>query len=153
MLNREIIDAYRIIQAKNSDNEEKYFFEESENLIEFIIYLYASSLINQHLCIIGPPGIGKTLCARTFSLIREFILKRKYKSSFNMHTFNEYTRPSDYYGILTIKNDELEFVEGTLTRSLNEGNVFIGDEFNISSEDAMKAIFPSLVSGTFSELP
>ena len=61
-----------------------------------------------------------------------------------MHTFNQFTRPSDYYGISSLKDEKLVFRDGTLTKSIRQGNVFIGDEFNISSEDCMKAITPIL---------
>ena len=61
-----------------------------------------------------------------------------------MHTFNQFTRPNDYYGISSLKDEKLVFKDGTLTKSIKKGNVFIGDEFNISSEDCMKAIIPIL---------
>ena len=61
-----------------------------------------------------------------------------------MHTFNQFTRPSDYFGISSLKNEKLVFRDGTLTKSIKQGNVFIGDEFNISSEDYIKAITPIL---------
>ena len=61
-----------------------------------------------------------------------------------MHTFNQYTRPSDYLGNPSFKKEKYIFNEGSLTKSIKQGNVFIGDEFNISSEDCMKAIVPAL---------
>ena len=124
--------------------EEKYYFEKSESLKRFMVQMYACSLVNQYLCVIGPPGIGKTIGARAFSFIREVIFGITYESPFYMHTFNQFTRPSDYFGISSLKDEKLIFREGTLTKSIKEGNVFIGDEFNISSEDCMKAITPIL---------
>ena len=124
--------------------EEQYYFDKSETLKKFMVQMYACSLVNQYLCIIGPPGIGKTIGARAFSYIREIIFGLKYDSPFYMHTFNQFTRPSDYYGISSIKDEKLVFRDGTLTKSIKNGNVFIGDEFNISSEDCMKAITPIL---------
>jgi len=124
--------------------DEQYFFDKSESLKKFMVQMYACSLVNQYLCIIGPPGIGKTIGARAFSYIREIIFGIKYDSPFYMHTFNQFTRPSDYYGISSIKDEKLVFRDGTLTKSIKNGNVFIGDEFNISSEDCMKAITPVL---------
>ena len=61
-----------------------------------------------------------------------------------MHTFNQFTRPSDYFGISTLKDEKLFYRESTLTKSIRKGKVFIADEFNISSEDCMKAITPVL---------
>ena len=124
--------------------EEQYYFEKSESLKRFMVQMYACSLVNQYLCIIGPPGIGKTIGARAFSFIREIIFGITYESPFYMHTFNQFTRPSDYYGISSLKDEKLFFRDGTLTKSIRQGNVFIGDEFNISSEDCMKAITPIL---------
>ena len=144
ILLNELIYGNQNIKYENLKNEEKYFFENSKSLKKLMILIYASSLVNQHLCIIGPPGIGKTLCSRTFSLIREIIFGRKYESPFYMHTFNEYTRPSDYFGVSSIKDEKLVFKEGTLTKSLIQGNVFIADEFNISSDNCMRSIVPAL---------
>ena len=124
--------------------DEQYYFDKSETLKKFMVQMYACSLVNQYLCIIGPPGIGKTIGARAFSYIREIIFGLTYDSPFYMHTFNQFTRPSDYYGISSIKDERLVFRDGTLTKSIKNGNVFIGDEFNISSEDCMKAITPIL---------
>ena len=113
--------------------EEQYYFEKSESLKRFMVQMYACSLVNQYLCIIGPPGIGKTIGARAFSFIREIIFGITYDSPFYMHTFNQFTRASDYYGISSLKDEKLIFRDGTLTKSIRQGNVFIGDEFNISS--------------------
>lgn len=108
-----------------------------------MVQLYACSLINQYLYIIGPPGIGKTIGERSFAYIREKNLGIEYET-FYMHTFNQFTRPSDYYGVSSMQDGKLVFRKGPLTKSMKQGNVFIGDEFNISSEDCMKAITPCL---------
>ena len=138
----ELIEANKLIN-KNL-GEEKYFFDKSESLKKFMIQVYACSLINQYLCIIGPPGIGKTIGARAFSYMREKIFGVSYESPFYMHTFNQFSRASDYFGISSLKDEKLVFRDGTLTKSIKQGNVFIGDEFNISSENCMKSIAPAL---------
>ena len=124
--------------------EEQYYFEKSESLKRLMVQIYACSLVNQYLCIIGPPGIGKSIGARSFSFIRQIVLGIKYESPFYMHTFNYFTRPSDYYGISSLIDEKLIFKDGTLTKSIKQGNVFIADEFNISPENCMKAITPIL---------
>ena len=68
----------------------------------------------------------------------------EYESPFYIHTFNQFTRPSDYYGDSSMQDGKLVFRNGPLTKSMKEGKVFIGDEFNISSEDCMKSITPCL---------
>ena len=144
ILKKELKESYDKIDGGKFKNEEKYFFLKSAKLTNLMIHLYASSLINQHLCIIGPPGIGKTLGSRAFALIREVITKRKYESPFYMNTFNEHTRPNDYFGVASLKDDKLVFKDGNLTKSIKQGNIFIADEFNIASEDCMKCISPAL---------
>jgi len=135
-----IVSSHKVKDLGN----EQYFFDKSESLKKFMVQIYACSLVNQYLCIVGPPGIGKTIGARTFSYIREIIFGINSESPFYMHTFNQFTRPSDYFGISTLKDEKLFFRESTLTKSIREGKVFIADEFNISSEDCMKAITPIL---------
>ena len=137
----ELVESYKQIPDLG---EEQYYFDKSESLKKFMVQMYACSLVNQYLCIVGPPGIGKTIGARAFSFIREIIYGIKYDAPFYMHTFNQFTRSSDYYGISSLKDEKLIFRDGTLTKSIRQGNVFIGDEFNISSEDCMKAITPIL---------
>ena len=138
-------DDYKNINNKDEDlGEEEYYFKDSESLENFMIQIYACSLVNQHLCIVGPPGIGKTIGARKFSILRQKILGIEKKPPFYMQAFHQFTRPSDYFGNFSLDNEQLVFKEGTLTKSIKQGKVFIGDEFNISSEDCMKAITPSL---------
>ena len=138
-----------ILKNNNKKNnsiilDEEYYFEGSESLEKFMVQIFACSLVNQYLCIIGPPGIGKTLGARKFALIRENIKGIQYDAPFYMHSFHRSSRPRDYFGTYSLKDKNLIFKEGTLTKAIKQGNVFIGDEFNISNEDCMKAITPIL---------
>ena len=124
--------------------QEKYFFENSKTLMRFMVIVYASSCFNNHLCVIGPPGAGKTTAARAFAEILRNIQENNEKVPFYIHTFHQGTRPTDYYGSTTIIDKSLRFKDGHLTLSLKKGNVFIADEFNISSVSNMKAVTPVL---------
>ena len=131
-------------EQNNKNLKEKYFFENSKTLMRFMVIVYASSCFNNHLCIIGPPGAGKTTAARAFSEILRNINGNLNKEPFYIHTFHQGTRPTDFYGSSTIVNKSLEFKDGHLTLSLKEGIPFIADEFNISPVSNMKSVTPVL---------
>jgi len=131
-------------EQNKKDHQEKYFFENSKTLMRFMVIVYVSSCFNNHLCVIGPPGAGKTTAARAFAEILRNIQENNKKEPFYIHIFHQGTRPTDYYGSTTIINKALMFKDGHLTLSLKEGNVFIADEFNISSISNMKAVTPVL---------
>ena len=126
---------------EGKDNE-KYFFENSESLKQFVLIVYISSMINLYLCVVSPPGSGKTTAARAISEIRANILKQKIP--FYIHTHHSSTKPNDYYGTTTISDSNIIFKDGSLTLAIKEGSVYIADEFNISSESNMKAVTPVL---------
>ena len=54
-----------------TSNDNKFFFKKSPKLRSFIAKLLASSMINLHICVVGPTGIRKTSCTREFSRIRK----------------------------------------------------------------------------------
>ena len=58
----------------NNDKYEKYFFFFFERLKKFVLFVYISSLINLYLCVVSPPGSGKTTSARAIAEIRAIIL-------------------------------------------------------------------------------
>ena len=131
-------------EQNNKNLKEKYFFENSKTLTRFMVIVYASSCFNNHLCVIGPPGAGKTTAARAFAELLRNIRGNLNKEPFYIHTFHQGTRATDFYGSTTIVKKSLEFKDGHLTLSLKEGNVFIADEFNISSVANMKSVTPVL---------
>ena len=130
------------MEGKDKDKYEKYFFEKSESLRNFVLIVYISSLINLYLCVVSPPGSGKTTAARAIAEIRAKIFNQSIP--FYIHTHHASTKPNDFYGTTTISDSEVIFKEGSLTLALKEGSVYIADEFNISSELNMKSIAPVL---------
>ena len=130
------------MEEPDKEKYEKYFFENSESLKKFVLIVYIASLINLYLCVVSPPGSGKTTAARAIAEIRARILNQKIP--FYIHTHHSTTKPNDFYGTTTISDSEVIFKEGSLTSAIKEGSVYIADEFNISSELNMKSVTPVL---------
>ena len=88
----------------DKDKYEKYFFEKSESLKKFVLIVYISSLINLYLCVVSPPGSGKTTAARAIAEIRAKILMQDIP--FYIHTHHSSTKPNDFYGTLQLVNQK-----------------------------------------------
>ena len=126
----------------NHNKDNKFFFKESPKLKSFMAKLFAASMINLHLCIIGKTGVGKTSCARQFSRIRTKLMKLS--KEFYMHSFHSNTKPNHIYGNITMKNNKIEFIKGSLLNSMEYGQTFIADEMNLSPDIVMKSLVPAL---------
>ena len=134
MLFRDDTEATQISEnIKNSFLKE--LIEEKKNGREIIVYI--SSFINLYLCVVSPPGSGKTTTARAIAEIRAKIFIQLIPFYINKH--HSSTKPYDFYGTTTISWSEVIFKEGSLTSVIKEGSVYISDEFNISSELKMKS--------------
>ena len=46
------------------------FLKIQESIKKFVLIVYISSLINLYLCVVSPPGSGKTTAARAIAEIR-----------------------------------------------------------------------------------
>ena len=124
----------------SSDN--KFFFKDSLKLRSLMAKLMAASLINMHICLIGKTGVGKTSCAREFSRFRKKSMKLS--KDFYMHPFHSNTKPNHFYGNITMKNSDIEFINGSLLNAMEEGTTFIADEMSLSPKSIMKSLVPSL---------
>ena len=136
-----IYDKYLNCEIEKS-NDNRYFFQESKKLKAFMAKLFAASMINLHICVIGKTGVGKTSCAREFSRIRKKSMNLS--QDFYMHSFHSNTKPSHFYGNITMKNNEIEFINGSLLNAMEKGTTFIADEMNLSPDIVMKSLVPAL---------
>ena len=153
------IDKLKGIEIDDNEEDRKYFFSESKALSKFMVLMLAASVINLHMCVIGPPGGGKTTSAKAFSRIRGQLLN--IDIPFKIQTFSEGTKPHNFYGTSTLikskvkhnngNNEnsisiksEIKFKPGTLTEAMLCGSVFIADEFNLCETSTMKSISPAL---------
>ena len=125
-----------------SSKDSKYFFKESTKLRSFMAKLLAFSMINLHICVIGKTGVGKTSCAREFSRIRQKSMNLS--KDFYMHSFHSNTKPNHFYGNITMKKKEIEFINGSLLNAMEKGTTFIADEMNLSPDIVMKSLVPAL---------
>ena len=124
-------------QSRQNHKKINFFFSGNESIQNFLSIVYASFLINLHLCIIGPPGIGKTTSAMFISEIFQ-----DGENNYKFFPFHRETKISDLYGTFNI--EERENVNGPLIESAMKGFIFIADEMNLSSISTMKSIVPFL---------
>ena len=123
-------------------DDPKYFYQNSYLLRKYIAILHACKIANIHLCIYGPPGVGKTSGTRAFGRIISKDPSKRF--DFEMHSFHEGTKPSHYYGNSKLKEGKTYYKNGALTNSLINGYMFIADNLNLSSISNMNALAPAL---------
>ena len=123
-------------------NERKFtdeiFYIDSKKIKELIINMYICMICKINICLIGPTGIGKTHLARTFSKIfRGNNEKDIYDILF---AFNSESTMENLYGTFAFEGGKTKIVEGPLYKAINEGLIFIADEFNLAEESVIQSL-------------
>ena len=134
-IEKELLQKFQEI-TENTDDP--FFYKDSPSLCSFLAKLEAYSIIEQPVCVSGPTGAGKTSAARAFARMRPH--SSTFKSGFQMHSFHSGTKVSHFFGSTTLLDGNIVFHDGTLTKSLKLGLVFIADEFNLSTQSVMKSL-------------
>ena len=127
-------------KIQKEEEENQFIFEGNETLENFLSIVFAAFIIHLHLCIIGPPGVGKTTSAKFISEL----IQNEEESGYKLFNFHRTTKPSDLYGTLNFKKGNVEYYKGPLIESVIKGKIFIADEMNLSSVSTMKSILPIL---------
>ena len=130
---------YEEYQKKENNKKINFIYKDKGSLENFLCIIYASYLINLHLCIIGPPGVGKTTISKFISEILQ-----NNDNKYKFFPFNRNTKTTDLYGTLNLKNQKLEHYNGPLIIAAKTGCIFIADEMNLSSISTMKSMVPVL---------
>ncbi|WP_415310566.1 AAA family ATPase [Candidatus Nitrosocosmicus sp. FF01] len=107
----------------------------SDSNIEYIDWNHAFDTLQKayqlgiFVLIIGPKGTGKT------TLVRKFASQMgKELSSVN---FSLRTRESHLIGTNTLDNGQINFVNGVLVHSMNQGDILYLDELNAAEPDVL----------------
>jgi len=130
-----------LIDSMDKSELKDFYFEGSQSLKHYICIISIASMIGLPLIISGPTGVGKTQSIVAFSMIRQ-----NCKRGYQMHSFHSSTRPSHFYGSVTFKDNQIMFNKGPLSSAFENGQVFIADEFNLSTQSLMKIVLPVLES-------
>ena len=140
------IDIPVIIQNKASNifdkneqmsTDERFYFQNSPNLRSLMTHLYICSECRIPVCLVGATGLGKTSMARAFCEI----VRREYPT---LYSFHMDTQLSDLYGIFNFEAGRAVIQDGPLVRTMENGQIFIADEFNLAEEAVLQTIIIAL---------
>lgn len=95
--------------------------------------LYVCSECRIPVCLVGATGLGKTSMARAFCEI----VRREYAT---LYSFYMETQLSDLYGVFNFEAGKAVIQDGPLVKTMENGQVFIADEFNLAEEAVLQTI-------------
>ena len=95
--------------------------------------LYICSECKIPVCLVGSTGLGKTSMARAFCEI----VRREYAT---LYSFHMETQLSDLYGVFNFEAGKAVIKDGPLVKTMENGQVFIADEFNLAEESVLQTL-------------
>ena len=114
-------------------DDERFYYQNSPNLRNLMTNLYVCSECRIPVCLVGATGLGKTSMARAFSEI----VRREYAT---LYSFHMETQLSDLYGVFYFEAGKAVIQDGPLVKAMENGQVFIADEFNLAEEAVLQTI-------------
>lgn len=114
-------------------NEERFYFQNSPNLRNLMTNLYICSECRIPVCLVGATGLGKTSMARAFCEI----VRREFAT---LYSFHMETQLSDLYGVFNFEAGKPVIQDGPLVKTMENGQIFIADEFNLAEEAVLQTI-------------
>lgn len=113
--------------------DERFYCQNSPNLRNLMANLYVCSECRISVCLVGAAGLGKTSMTRAFCEI----VKREYVT---LYSFYMETQLSDLYGVFNFEAGKAVIQDGPLVKTMENGQVFIADEFNLAEEAVLQTI-------------
>lgn len=95
--------------------------------------LYVCPKCRISVCLVGATGLGKTSMARAFCEI----VKSEYVT---LYSFYMETQLIDLYGVFNFEAGKVVIQDGLLVKTMENGQVFIADEFNLAEEAVLQTI-------------
>ena len=113
--------------------DERFYYQNSPSLRNLMTNLYVCSECRIPVCLVGATGLGKTSMAKAFCEITR-------KEFATLYSFHMETQLSDLYGVFNFEAGKAVIQDGPLVKTMENGQVFIADEFNLAEEAVLQTI-------------